>query len=88
MGAYQRPRRRYRPALAGAPARCTGQAHRTLGNFKRFLDMAMGSLAELDTQAIIAKNLCYLDEQICAAIQDEITEIRKMLYALSENAKY
>ncbi len=65
-----------------------GQAHRTPGNFKRFLDMAMGSLAELDTQAIIAKNLCYLDEQTCAAIQSEITEIRKMLYALSENAKY
>lgn len=50
--------------------------------------MAMGSLAELDTQAIIAKNLSYLDEQTCAAIQSEITEIRRMLYALSENAKY
>ena len=50
--------------------------------------MAMGSLAELDTQAIIAKNLCYLNDQTCAAIQSEITEIRRMLYALSENAKY
>ncbi len=56
-----------------------GQAHRMLENFKRFLGIAMGSLAELDTQAIIAKNLSYLDEQTCAAIQSEITEIRKML---------
>ena len=39
-----------------------GQARLTPGAFRQFLGTARGSLAELDTQLIVAKNLGYLTE--------------------------
>jgi four helix bundle protein len=39
-----------------------GQARFTPGEFRQFLGIARGSLAELETQLIIAENLGYLTE--------------------------
>src|ERR1700737_2650394 len=39
-----------------------GQARLTVGEFRQFLGMARGSLAELDTQLVISQQLGYLPE--------------------------
>ncbi|HMJ07573.1 MAG TPA: four helix bundle protein [Pyrinomonadaceae bacterium] len=59
-----------------------GQARRTTGDYVRFVSMAEGSLAEVETQLIIAIELGFCgktDVQECFALQDEI---RRMLNAL------
>ena len=59
-----------------------GQARRTTGDYVRFVSIAEGSLAELDTQLIVAIELSF-----CTRIQTKeifliMVEIRKMLNAL------
>jgi four helix bundle protein len=49
--------------------------------------MANGSLAELDTQRIIAEELHPIDQTRSVELDNAITEIRKMLYALSAKAQ-
>jgi four helix bundle protein len=59
-----------------------GQARRTTGDYVRFVSMAEGSLAEVETQLIIAIELGFCgktDVQECFTLQDEI---RRMLNAL------
>lgn len=62
-----------------------GQARQSAGDFKRFLYIASGSLAELDTQRIIAENLRFLTIEESAVLEQAIIEIRKMLYALTHS---
>ena len=59
-----------------------GQARQNLGEFLHFLSIANGSLAELDTQRIIAANLTLMDVDTSNSLDYDIAEIRKMLYAL------
>jgi four helix bundle protein len=59
-----------------------GQARKSSGDFNRFLHMALGSLAEVDTQLVLARELGYLADGDCGAIEDRILELRKKLYAL------
>ncbi len=59
-----------------------GQARRTTGDYVRFVSIAEGSLAELETQLIIS-----IDLGLCTAIETGeclgiLTEVRKMLNAL------
>lgn len=59
-----------------------GQARRTTGDYIRFVSMAEGSLAELETQLIIAIDLGFClnsENEECFGL---MTEIRKMLNAL------
>ncbi len=65
-----------------------GQAKRSLPEFKRFLGIALGSLAELDTQFILAARLKYIDSQQGTACEKDISEIRAMLFSLMSNAKF
>ena len=60
-----------------------GQARQHLGEFRQFLAVANGSLAELDTQRIIAEDLALIDNARSSELDAGITEIRKMLYALT-----
>jgi four helix bundle protein len=57
-----------------------GQARTTRGEFRHFLGIAKGSLAELDTQLIVAENLGYLAEP--APLFDQLTEVGRMLSGL------
>jgi len=59
-----------------------GQARQHTKEFIQFLYQARGSLAELDTQLIIAKEVGYLSEESLAPLRAEISEIRKMIHAL------
>ncbi len=59
-----------------------GQARQHVGEFRQFLAVANGSLAELDTQRVIAEELGLIDRDRGAEIEASITEIRKMIYVL------
>ncbi len=59
-----------------------GQARQHVGEFLHFLSIANGSLAELDTQRIIATNLSLISPDSATLLDTNITEIRKMLYVL------
>ena len=76
-----------RAAVSVASNIAEGQARQHLGEFRQFLAMANGSLAELDTQRIIAEELHFIDHTRSVELDNAITEIRKMLYALSARAQ-
>lgn len=59
-----------------------GQARRTTGDFIRFISNAEGSLAEAETQLIIAVELGFCDEADAKGGFGLMVEIRKMLNAL------
>jgi four helix bundle protein len=59
-----------------------GQSRRSTGEFRQFLFQALGSLAEVDTQLVIAHELGYLkagDSDVAEAL---VEELRKMTYTL------
>lgn len=58
------------------------QAPQHLGEFLHFISVANASLAELDTQRIIATNLNLISSEDSNSLDTDITKIRKMLYAL------
>jgi four helix bundle protein len=48
-------------------------------DFRRFLEMSMGSAYELETQLLISKELGYLDVNVCTDIMNEVgTMIRQI----------
>ncbi|MCK4389079.1 MAG: four helix bundle protein [Desulfobacterales bacterium] len=64
-----------------------GQARQHTPEFRQFLHVSLGSLAELDTQIIIANKLGYLSERSLSPICNEITELRKMIFSLITKLK-
>ncbi len=59
-----------------------GQARQHTGEFRQFLYMALGSLAEVDTQIVIALEMGYITDEEASAIQSLIIELQKMIHAL------
>jgi len=56
-------------------------------HFSLFLDYAIGSLCELQTQLILTVDLNLLDKTYTAEILDEINEIRKMIIGFQKKLK-
>ena len=59
-----------------------GQARKTTGEFVQFLSQAEGSLAELDTQLILAEELGYSNPSQVASATGLVSELKRMLNAL------
>ncbi|MEW6093557.1 MAG: four helix bundle protein [Chloroflexota bacterium] len=59
-----------------------GQARKAPGEFRRFLHISLGSLAEIDTQLVLAKEFGYLAAVDTLAVEAQIQNLRKKLYAL------
>jgi four helix bundle protein len=59
-----------------------GQARHTKGEFVQFISHAEGSVAELDTQLIIAVQLSYCTQAQADSALELLTELRRMLNAL------
>lgn len=55
--------------------------------FKRFLEIAYGSLYELQTQLIISKNLEFVSEDESNTLEAEIDQLQKMIYSFSKRFK-
>ncbi|HEY0544820.1 MAG TPA: four helix bundle protein [Pyrinomonadaceae bacterium] len=64
-----------------------GQGRQHVKEFLHFISIANGSCAELDTQRIIAERLQFLSLENSLHFDQRITEIRKMLYALTTKLK-
>lgn len=64
-----------------------GTVRKSDKEFKQFLFIALGSLSELETQIIIAKNLEYIDQNINDTINLKIIAINKMISSLIKTIK-
>lgn len=59
-----------------------GRGKRTTGDFIRFLNVAYGSSAELETQLLISQDLDYVDETTLIPILNRLHQINRMLNGL------
>jgi len=59
-----------------------GQARRTSKDFIQFLHIAKGSVAEIDTQLILAQELGYLEAAVYQKLLEQIVRVQKMLTTL------
>ena len=72
-----------RPAVVSVPSNIAeGQARKAPGDFRRFLHIALGSLAEVDTQLVLAQEFGYLSKEDIDVLDEKIQWLRKRLYAL------
>ena len=56
-----------------------GHGRRSTGEFKQFLGRARGSLAEVETQVLIAQNLCYLNLQESENLLQSAAEVGRIV---------
>ena len=61
-----------------------GQGRNSTKEFKQFLAISLGSLAELETQLIIAKEIEYLTQNGLDGLLTPLDRIRKMIKGLSK----
>jgi four helix bundle protein len=59
-----------------------GQSRRGRGEFRQFLHQALGSLAEVDTQLVPARELGYMDARDAATAVVAVRELRRMTHGL------
>jgi four helix bundle protein len=59
-----------------------GHGRGTRNDYAHFLDMANGSIAEVETLLTVARNLSYCDDFECSTIEKQLSEIGKMLRVL------
>jgi four helix bundle protein len=64
-----------------------GHARDSTKEFLRFVSIAMGSLAEVETQLIIANNLNYIEENKLAKLLGKTGEFGRMLRGLQHSLK-
>jgi four helix bundle protein len=60
-----------------------GASRASTKDFIRFLNISAGSLAEIETQLVIAERIGYIT--FSEDLQNKITTIRKMLYRLKQS---
>ncbi len=72
-----------RRAVVSVPSNIAeGQARKAPMEFRHFLHIALGSLAEVDTQLVLAREFGYLREEDLADVDEQIQNLRIKLYAL------
>jgi four helix bundle protein len=59
-----------------------GQAHYSNPEFKHYLRHARGSLAEIETQVLIAERLKYLSGEQASTLQRAVSELNRILAGL------
>ena len=64
-----------------------GKGRLSKGEFRQFLGIARGSLAELETQILIAQNLSYLDKSEAKRLLTMVEEVGKVLNGLISAVK-
>ena len=60
-----------------------GYGRRATGDYLRFLQIAIGSVYELQTQAEIARNLEFLQDEKFRSLYEDTSEIERMLASLT-----
>lgn len=64
-----------------------GHSRHSRKDFLRFLEIAMGSIFELQTQNEIASNLQYITEESVTGIHEKSREIERMLSSMMRKLK-
>ncbi len=64
-----------------------GCGRETSNEFVRFLDLANGSVFELESQLILANDLNFLDKSVFDDLISKVNEIQKMLYGLIKSIR-
>lgn len=64
-----------------------GAGRKSDKEFGYFLNIAYGSIYELETQLIISTNLKYLPIEKFSDLEKEINELQKMIYTLIKNLR-
>lgn len=75
-----------RRAVVSVPSNVAeGSCRRSKAEFIRFINIASGSLAEVETQLLLAERLRYLDKSQLNELQAASGEIGKMLFSLQRS---
>ncbi len=70
-------------AVVSIPANIAeGYGRNTEKEYIHFLRIAGGSLAEVETLLTIAGKLSYMTREECSKIEEQLSEVARMLYAL------
>jgi four helix bundle protein len=64
-----------------------GQGRNSFKEFRQFLAISLGSVAELETHLIIANEIDYLTSEVLNPLLSLLDRIRKMIKGLSERIK-
>ncbi len=64
-----------------------GFGRNSQGDFKRFVNISMGSLFELQTQIEVAKNLEFISKEIFENLYDHSREIERMMSSFIRTLK-
>jgi four helix bundle protein len=64
-----------------------GAGRNTKGEFGQFLGIANGSLCEIETQIIIARNLELIEKEAFESISEEIDHLQRMLFNLKKTLR-
>lgn len=59
-----------------------GSARPSNADFAHFLDMALGSACEVETQLLIAKNIGYIEEKLYNELKENVSHIERQLGGL------
>ena len=65
-----------------------GAARPSDNDFAHFLDIALGSAYEVETQLQIAKNIGYIDEERHSKLLEEVIDIEKQISRLIRHIRY
>lgn len=76
-----------RSALSVPSNIAEGYNRRTTQDYLRFLYIAYGSLAELETQLLLSKDLNYLNKLIYIKLKSQHSEIQRILLGLIKSLK-
>ncbi len=71
-----------RSAVAIPSKIAEGHERLSTGDYRQFLGHALGSLMEIETQILIAENLCYLEKDKSAGLLERTSELGKILNGL------
>jgi four helix bundle protein len=64
-----------------------GQGRRSRREFRRFLSISLGSLAEIETQIVLAQRLGYLVPEIAKPLTDQCGEVGRLMSGLLRSLK-
>lgn len=59
-----------------------GYGRNTQKEYVHFLRIANGSLLELESLITVAGRLSYIEEKECSTLEEQLSEVSRMLYAL------
>jgi four helix bundle protein len=78
-----------RRASVSIPANIAeGCGRHTGSEFARFLDIAMGSISELDCHLMFARDLSYIREADYSKLDENLVEVRRMLIAFIQTVRH